>query len=173
MGLTYPSREGSGRIRLSKHDFSPLGGRAHSKYTFFGARPARSNIADKKNTIVKCVPLHCYRKTFFTDRVSESYLRRTAVKSRGKDTATLVPPWIVAPPRPPTHTPKVDITEWRLCASESCPKSRIWCRVTSASSRISCCTILDLRFLVRQALSGANFVSVLRRLVILFWKARR
>ena len=43
--------------------------------------------------------------------VAESYLRTTAVKSGGKDTATL-PPWTVAPPRPPSsHTPKVNITE--------------------------------------------------------------
>ena len=44
----------------------------------------RVEVEDEKNTIVKCTPLYCYCKTFFTDRVLESYLRTTAVKSRGK-----------------------------------------------------------------------------------------
>ena len=52
---------------------------------FCEMRVILSSICSKKITIVKCAHIYCYRKPFFIDRVPESNLQTTAVKSGSED----------------------------------------------------------------------------------------
>ena len=109
-------------------------------------------------TVARCGKKYYHKvgaQNFFTDRVPESYLpTNNCGQVPGQGYSNTPPPPLDrrSSTSPSSHAPKVNITEWRLHASESCPNPRIWCRVTSASPCISRCTILDLRGLVCQSL---------------------